>query len=282
MTINISTCPNDTFMFDALLHGKIDTQGYTFDLHMADIAELNTLVQESSPDISKISYAAYPLIEDRYQLLSAGSALGHGNGPLLVSKRKISPDEVPFLKIAIPGRTTSAAMLLKIAYGEIKELKEYLFSDVTQAIESGEVDAGVLIHEERFLYKEQGLQLIADLGAMWEEKSGLPTPLGAIVIRRDIDDQVKKEINRLIMQSVYFAQKNYASSQAFVREHAKELDDEVIKEHICMFVNYYSINLNEEACNAIERFFKEAGVTLKHEMFIWERLNSSDLYPGYF
>lgn len=269
MTINISTCPNDTFMFDALLHGKIDTKGYKFDLHMADIAELNTLAQQGVADISKISYAAYPMIEDQYQILSSGSALGRGNGPLLVSKKKIYPDEVPHLKIAIPGYTTSAAMLLKIAYGEIKELKEYLFSDISEAIESGEVDAGVLIHEERFLYKEQGLHLVVDLGAMWEKRSGLPTPLGAIVIRRDIDDEVKKEINQLIMESVYFAQTNYASSQAFVREHAKELDDEVIKDHICMFVNYYSINLNEEARNAIERFFKEGGVTLKHKMFIY-------------
>lgn len=268
MTINISTCPNDTFMFDALLHGKIDTKGYRFDLHMADIAELNTVAKEGGVDISKISYATYPLIEENYQLLTAGSALGRGNGPLLVSKKKIYPDEVPHLKIGIPGRTTTAAMLLKIAFGDINELQEYLFSDISHAIEGGEVDAGVLIHEERFLYKEHGLSLIADLGELWEQKSGLATPLGAIVIRRDLDDKVKHEINALIADSVAFAFENPSSSAAFVRANAKELDSEVMAKHIRMFVNQYSLDLGKEGTESVERFFKESGVELKYKLFI--------------
>lgn len=255
-------------MFDALLHGKIDTKGYRFNLHMADIAELNTIVKEGGVDISKISYATYPLIEDTYQLLMSGSALGRGNGPLLVSKKKIYSDEVPHLKIGIPGRTTTAAMLLKIAFGEIKELREYLFSDISHAIDGGEVDAGVLIHEERFLYKEHGLHLIADLGALWEEKSGLATPLGGIVIRRDTDEKVKRDINSLIADSVAYAFQNPASSESFVRNNAKELNHEVIDNHIKMFVNTYSMDLGREGKESVERFFKESGVELKHKTFV--------------
>ncbi|MEG2282977.1 MAG: 1,4-dihydroxy-6-naphthoate synthase, partial [Rikenellaceae bacterium] len=237
------------------LHGKIDTKGYRFELHMADIAELNTIVEGGGVDISKISYATYPLIEDKYQILTSGSALGRGNGPLLVSKKKIYPDEVPYLKIGIPGKTTTAAMLLKIAFGDIKELREYLFSDISSAIEGGEVDAGVLIHEERFLYREKGLHLISDLGAMWEEKSGLATPLGAIVIRRDTDVKVKKDINSLVANSVKYAFDNPLSSFSFVRDNAKELDEKVMKRHIEMFVNQYSLNLGAEGQESVERFF---------------------------
>lgn len=268
MKINISTCPNDTFMFDALLNGRIETMGYEFDLHMADIAELNDLAAAGEADITKLSYAAYPAIEHQYQILRAGSAIGYGNGPLLVSKRKIYPDEVKDLTIAVAGLSTTSNMLLTIAYGDIKERKEYLFSDISQAVASGEVDAGVLIHEERFLYAEKGLKLVADLGEIWEKKSSLMIPLGAIVIKRDLEGGVKKDIDMLVRNSIRYAADNTDDSWDFVRKHARELNEDVIHNHIRMFVNKYSYDLGEYGMASVEGFFKAAGVTLTEPIFI--------------
>ena len=266
--INISTCPNDTFMFDALLHNKIDTKGYRFELHMADIAELNTIVKEECVDVSKISYAVYPQIEDNYQILNSGSAMGRGNGPLLVSKKKIYADEIKDLKIAVPGLTTTANMLLTIGFGDVKERKEYLFSDISSAVEADEVDAGILIHEERFCYKKMGLQLISDLGQMWEDKKRLLIPLGAIVVRRDLDENIKKDIQELIAESIRFAFENPQSSLSFVKQNAQELDDEIIEKHIKMFVNDFSINVGEVGKESVKGFFEASGVTLKNKIFV--------------
>ncbi len=268
MKINISTCPNDTFMFDALVNGRIDTMGYEFDLHMADIAELNDMASAGEADISKLSYAAYPAIEHEYQILRSGSAIGYGNGPLLVSKRKIYPDEVKDLTIAVAGLTTTSNMLLTIGFGDIKERKEYLFSDISHAVESGEVDAGVLIHEERFLYAEKGLRLVADLGEMWEKKSSLMIPLGAIVIRRGFKGGVKKDIDMLVRNSVRYAFENPDASYDFVFDNARELDEDVVHKHIKMFVNKYSVDLGEYGMASVDGFFKAAGVTLTEPIFI--------------
>ena len=270
MTINISSCPNDTFMFDALLHGKIDTKGYRFELHIGDIAELNSYVLDGSVDISKISYATYPLIENNYQILTSGSAMGRGNGPLLVSKYKIYPDEVSSLKIGVPGLTTTANMLLTIGFGDVRERKEYLFSDISEAILEGEVDAGVLIHEERFTYKSKGLNLISDLGDMWEQKSGLLIPLGAIVVRRDIDDKIKRDIDMLVRESISYAFSNPLSSRSFVKSYAQELDSVVIDKHIEMFVNDYSLNVNDLGRASVANFFVASSVKLSHrDIFVY-------------
>ena len=177
LKLGFSTCPNDTFMFDAMVHHKIDTFGLDFDLHLADIEELNQLSLKGELDITKISYAAYTKVSDKYIFLNSGSALGENNGPILISKRKIYPDEVNNLKIAIPGKNTTANMLLSIAYPEAKSKVEYLFSDIEDVVLSDEVDAGLIIHENRFTYEKKGLKKIIDLGEFWERKTNKPIPL---------------------------------------------------------------------------------------------------------
>ncbi len=256
LRLNISTCPNDTFMFDALLHDKIDTKGYQFELCMADIEQLNDYVEEASVDISKLSYARYPSISQNYEILGSGSAIGRGNGPLLVSKHKIYPDELCDCTIAIPGQRTTANLLLQRIFPNIKSKREYLFSDVSSAVLDGEVDCGVLIHEERFLYAQKGLKLVADLGDEWERLTGKMIPLGAIVIKRNLPYQTKKDIEILIRKSVEFAFANRQSSYGFVKQHARELDDDVIDKHISMFVNEYSLDIKQEGRDSVKELFK--------------------------
>lgn len=252
LNLSISTCPNDTFMFDALIHGRIDCRGYEFELTMHDIELLNRDALMYRADISKISAALMPAIASKYAMLNSGAALGRGNGPLLVSSKRISTDELRSARIAIPGKYTTAAGLLKKAFGENLDTHEYLFSDISTAILSGEVDAGVLIHEERFIYADKGLQLVADLGNIWEQLTGCPIPLGAIVVKRSLEDSVRRDIDELIGESVSYAMANPHESRTFVKMHARELDDKVIDSHIEMFVNQYSINMNAEGRAAVE------------------------------
>lgn len=269
LRLNISTCPNDTFMFYALIHGKIDTKGYKFDVSLEDIDMLNKHVSEDSDcDISKISYAHYPNITESYKLLRSGSAMGSGNGPLLVSKHKIYPDEIPSLTIAIPGENTSANFLLNFVSPSIKQKKVYLFSDVSEAILTGEVDAGVLIHEERFSYPSKGLKLVLDLGEYWQQKSGSLIPLGAIVINRKLETGIQSDINYLVAESIRYAYKNPGESQRFIREHARELSDEVIEKHIKMFVNEYSLDITEYGISSVLKFFKSSGIELTEDIFV--------------
>lgn len=268
ISINISTCPNDTFMFDALIHKKIDTLGYEFELTMADIEQLNSYAIKNLVNITKLSYALYPTISDNYQILKSGSAIGRGNGPLLVSRRKIYPDELHDAVVAIPGEMTTANFLLSKVFPKVKEKKAYLFSDVATAILDSEVDCGVLIHEQRFRYKEMGLQLVADLGEEWEKLTGKMIPLGAIVIQRELPSKVKKDIEQLIRKSVQFAFDNPKSSYNFVKNNAKELDDETIGKHIEMFVNNYSIDLTDIGVASVEELFSSAGYKDLENIFL--------------
>ena len=171
LKLSISTCPNDTFMFDAMLHRRIDTEGLDFDLTMADIEQLNAAALAGEPDITKLSYASFPLVADRYRILGSGSALGRGNGPLLVSRHKLYPDELRDARIAIPGEHTTANRLLSLFFPEASDKRVYLFSDIADAVLSDECDAGVLIHEGRFTYRGKGLRLVADLGEEWEKRT---------------------------------------------------------------------------------------------------------------
>ena len=191
LKLAFSTCPNDTFIFDALVHHKIDTQGLTFELLLADVEELNNAAFEGQVDITKLSYHAYAYVSDNYTLLDSGSALGNNNGPLLVSKFKIYPDEIEELNIAIPGKYTTANLLLSIAYPNSIYKKEYLFSDIEEVVLSNEMDAGLIIHESRFTYEKKGLIKIIDLGEYWEKKTKLPIPLGGIVVNKKIDKDIQ-------------------------------------------------------------------------------------------
>ena len=251
LKLNISTCPNDTFMFEAMLHSRIDTEGLVFDLHLADIEQLNGAALSGEPDISKLSYAAVPQISDRYKILNSGSALGRGNGPLLVSRHKIYPDELNDARVAIPGEHTTANLLLKKIYPSVKDRRAYLFSDIAEAVMTGECDAGVLIHEGRFVYRKIGLRLVADLGVEWEKLTGLPLPLGAIVVSRRLDAPLQRKIDRVLRRSIEYARANPAVSAGFVKQYAQELSEEITRSHIKLFVNDYSVDLGEEGRKAV-------------------------------
>lgn len=258
LTLGFSTCPNDTFIFDAMIHQKIDTEGLEFDVVMGDVEELNLEAFNGKIDITKLSYHAYAHIANEYKLLTSGSALGRGNGPLLISKKKIYPDEVSDLKVAIPGKNTTANLLFSVFYPKVKEKKEYLFSDIEDVILDEEVDAGVIIHENRFTFQKKGLNKIVDLGEMWEQKTGSPIPLGGIVINRNINSETQQKVNRVLKRSIQFAFDNPAESYDFVKRYAQEMEDEVIRKHINLYVNNFTLELGEEGEKAIKTLYEEA------------------------
>ena len=258
LTLGFSTCPNDTYIFDAMVHGRIDTEGIEFELIMSDVEELNRQAFAGEIDITKISYHAYTYIADSYLLLNSGSALGFQNGPLLISKHKVYPDEIENLKIAIPGKHTTANLLLSIAYPNHKIKKEYLFSDIEEVVLSGEMDAGLIIHENRFTYQQKGLKKIADLGEFWETKTGLAIPLGGIVVNRKLSVEVRQRINRIMARSVKFAFENPNVSYPFVKQHAQAMDIAVMQNHIKLYVNNFTYDLGTEGKKAIDTLYIEA------------------------
>lgn len=258
LSLGFSTCPNDTFIFDAMIHRKVDTEGLEFDVVLADVEELNRNAFAGNIDITKLSYHAYAYIANNYKLLTSGSALGYKNGPLLISKRKIYRDEVADLKVAIPGKYTTANLLFSIVFPKINEKKEYLFSDIEEAILDGEVDAGVIIHENRFTFEKKGLKKIIDLGEDWEEKTNNPIPLGGIVIQRKFDIETQQKVNRVLKRSVEFALANPGSSYDFVKNYAQELNEKVIQKHINLYVNNFTVDLGETGKKAVKTLYDKA------------------------
>lgn len=264
LTLGFSPCPNDTFIFEAMVHGRVDTEGLEFDWFLADVEELNRRAVNGSVDITKMSFHAYARAAAGYLILDSGSALGRSNGPLVVSSRIISPGELDDIMIAIPGKYTTANLLFSIFWPAAQRKREYLFSDIPEAVLSGEAGAGLIIHETRFTYRAMGLRLVADTGAMWEEMTGLPVPLGGIVINRSIDPEVGAKVNRAIRRSIEYARSNPSDSVEFIRRHARETEAEVTREHIKLYVNDFSLSLGEEGRKAIETLFsvaQERGVT---------------------
>lgn len=258
LTLAFSPCPNDTFIFDALVHQRIDTLGYEFEVDLADVEQLNQMAFNEKMDITKLSFHALAHITNHYQLLNAGSALGKGCGPLLVSANKHLNKPIHQLKTAIPGKYTTANFLLSLAYPDLTQKEERIFCDIEDVVLAGEFDAGLIIHENRFTYKEKGLQLIKDLGAFWEEFSGAAIPLGAIAIKRNISEKVKKDIDFLIRKSVEFAFSNPEASLAYTKMHAQNMDENVMKQHIELYVNQYSIDLGEEGKRAVRLLLETA------------------------
>ena len=255
LTLGFSPCPNDTFMFDALVNEKIDTNGFSFDVKLSDIEKLNQQAIKGELDITKISFGVYLRIKDTYELLTAGSALGIGVGPLLISKKEFSNPQKEIRTVAIPGKNTTAYFLFKMFYPELNDLREIIFSDIERAVLEGEVDAGVIIHENRFTYQLKGLKKVSDLGELWENKTGQPIPLGGIAIKRNLDDAIKRNVNALIRKSVEFAFANPEESSEYVAKHAQEMSEEVRKKHIQLYVNNFSIDIGEIGKNAILKFF---------------------------
>ncbi len=258
LTLGFSPCPNDTFIFDALINGKIDTEGLEFELHFEDVETLNNKAFAAELDITKLSFFAIAHVLKQYVLLNAGSALGFGVGPLLISKQENLEVLDAKLRVGIPGKFTTANFLLSLAYPTLTNKVETVFSNIEQNLLNGEIDLGVIIHENRFTYQNKGLYLVQDLGAFWEQKTTLPIPLGGIAIKRTLPNEVKEKVERVIKKSVAYAFANPKAGLAFIRQHAQEMSEEVIYQHINLYVNQYSLNLGDSGRNAIEVLFKQA------------------------
>lgn len=260
LSLGFSPCPNDTFIFDAMIHQKIDTEGLSFDVIFDDVESLNQKAFRTELDITKLSYHAYAYLTENYVLLHAGSALGFGVGPLLICDNEdyISSDGLEGLRIGIPGKYTTANLLLSLAFPEAKNKVEMKFSDIEPALLNHKIDLGVIIHENRFTYQDKGLIKIMDLGEFWENLSHCPVPLGGIMIKRELPEEIKQKVNRIIKRSVRFAIKNPKSGLDFIRSHAQEMSSEVIYKHIELYVNKFSVDLGEEGREAVTIFFEEA------------------------
>jgi 1,4-dihydroxy-6-naphthoate synthase len=258
LSLGFSPCPNDTFIFDAMVHGRIDTEGLEFDYMLADVEELNRLAFTGAPDITKMSCFAYAYAARDYLILDSGSAIGRRNGPLLISKRKIDKSELVSLKIAIPGKYTTANLLFSIAWPKAENKTEYLFSDIEDALLRNEADAGLIIHETRFTYHQKGLRKIADLGEYWEKLTGLPIPLGVIAVNRRLPSDIALKINRIIRRSLEYAYHDSLASYDFVSANAKEMDSKVMNSHIKLFVNKFTLNLGTEGKKAIKELYGTA------------------------
>ena len=262
LSLGFSPCPNDTFIFDALIHGKIDTEGLSFEVIFDDVETLNQKAMRGQLDITKLSFHAFAHVTDNYALLNSGSALGFGVGPLLVCK-KDNYSEInqelksakPNLSVAIPGNLTTANFLLGIAFPQLTDKRIMVFSDIENVLLSNEVDLGLIIHENRFTYKEKGLEKILDLGSYWEQLTNCAIPLGGIVINRNLPSEIQLKVDRLIKNSVEYAFANPKSSLDFIREHAQEMDEKVMYKHIELYVNEYTINLGEAGKKAIDTLF---------------------------
>lgn len=252
LSLGFSPCPNDTFIFDALVNNKIDSQGLELNIFLADVEELNQKAKHRELDITKLSFHAFAHLAQHYNLLNSGSALGNKCGPLLISKRQIKKEELPDSKIAIPGQLTTAHFLLNFYQKNLPNKEFILFSEIEDAVLSGEYDTGVIIHENRFTYRQKGLQLIQDLGEYWEEETGYPIPLGGIAISKEVDLETQKLVNDLIRESIEYAFQNKSTLPAFIKENAQEMDEIVMRQHIELYVNKYSLDLGKKGRNAIQ------------------------------
>jgi len=260
LTLGFSPCPNDCFMFDAMVHRRIDLEGLEFDVRMADIEALNAAAFAGQIDVTKLSFHAYAYCIGNYVLLDAGSALGRNCGPLLISKRDIAQDDVARggLKIAIPGTYTTANFLLSLAFPRATAKSQLLFSAIEGAVLDGTFDAGLIIHENRFTYAAKGLKKIIDLGEYWESETGAAIPLGGIVINRALPEDVQQKMNRIMRRSVEYAFANRTASLPFVRANAQEMSEDVMYQHIDLYVNDYSVDLGREGRRAVEVLFERA------------------------
>ena len=258
LTLGFSPCPNDTFIFYGLVHDKVDTEGLKFEIVMEDVEALNQRAFNNSLDVTKLSYHAFLHCVQHYSLLKSGSALGRNCGPLLIQQKGNVPLTADS-KIAIPGKNTTANLLLSIAFPHLQNKLEMLFSDIEQAVIDGEVDAGLIIHENRFTFHEKGLEKIQDLGAFWEIETGLPIPLGGIVVKRELPLEVQQKVQRVLKRSVQHAFDHPKSAREYIRCYAQEMDEQVMYKHIKLYVNDFSLDLGEEGKQAVEEVFKRNG-----------------------
>ena len=261
LTFGFSPCPNDTFIFDALVNKKIDTEGFEFDTVLADVETLNQWALEGKLDITKLSFPAFFKSLEHYTLLNAGSALGKGVGPLLItdSQTELTDDEINQASIALPGANTTANLLFTLAYPQATDKTFMLFSAIEEALVNKETDLGVIIHENRFTYQQKGLKKVRDLGRYWEQRMELPLPLGGIAINQSIKRSVALKVNELIRKSLEYAFTNYPLITDYVKQHSLEMSEDVMRQHINLYVNNYSLDLGDEGKLAIESL---------HEVFL--------------
>ena len=252
LTIGFSPCPNDTFIFDALINKKIDTEGFEFDAILEDVQTLNKWALDNKLMITKLSYGVLPLVLDNYILLNSGSALGKGVGPLLISNKEEEIMNVGSTAIAIPGEHTTAHLLFSLAYPDANN-KIFLRYDEIENFVLENKGLGVIIHENRFTYRQKGLFKITDLGDYWEKITGNPIPLGGIVVKRNIDAAIQQKIDRLIKKSIEYAFSNYPELNDYIRDHSQEMSEEVMRKHINLYVNEYSLNLGDIGKNAVRK-----------------------------
>jgi len=275
-TLGFSPCPNDTFIFDALVNKKINTGGFTFKVQLEDVETLNEMAKNHVLDFTKISYGVLPLVASDYKVLNSGSALGKGVGPLLISKGPVNFNEVENYMIAIPGENTTAHLLFSLAFPDAKNKVFKRYDEIENSVLESNKVLGVIIHENRFTYMEKGLHKIIDLGNFWEEKTSLPIPLGGIVGRRSIDEITLMKVDALIKESMEYAFENYPLITNYVKQHSQEMETEVMKKHIDLYVNKFSINLGKEGRNAIQKFMEIYRNT--HDSSKRKVLSDSDLF----
>jgi len=276
LSLGFSPCPNDTFIFDALVNKKIDTGRLEFNVVLEDVQTLNEWALQGKLDISKISYGVLPLIINKYVLLNSGGALGKGVGPLLITNKEqgITNDEVNESLIAIPGEHTTAHMLFTLAFTHAKKKVFKIFNEIEDAVLNREVDAGVIIHENRFTYHLKGLHKLMDLGDYWEKETGVPIPLGGIVAKRVLEKNIIEEVDTLIKQSVQYAYKNnYEKLSTYVKEHSQELSEQIMRQHIDLYVNNYSIALGEEGKKAVLKL-----VEIYHELHPATNIKKNEIF----
>jgi len=254
LSLGFSPCPNDTFIFDALINKKIDTAPFEFDVVLQDVQTLNEWALQKKLDVTKISYGVLPLVLNNYILLESGGALGKGVGPLLIAKKNIALDELNDKLVAIPGKNTTANMLFSLAFPYAKHKVFKAFNHIEDAVLQEEVSAGVIIHENRFTYQQKGLHKLMDLGDYWETQTKLPIPLGGIVAKRNMDASIIQQVDTLIKKSVQFAFKNnYTQLSNYVIKHSQEMSQEVMRQHINLYVNEFSVALGIDGRKAVEK-----------------------------
>jgi len=255
-TLGFSPCPNDTFIFDALVNKKINTGDFHFNVRLEDVETLNELAKKEVLDFTKISYGVLPLIAKNYIVLNSGGALGKGVGPLLISQKPVDFNDVEKYTIAIPGENTTAHLLFSLAFSNVKKKIFKRYDEIEKSVLESENVLGVIIHENRFTYMDKGLHKIIDLGNFWEEKTSFPIPLGGIVGKRNIDENILMQVDALIKESMEYSFEHYPLISDYVKEHSQEMEVEVMKKHIDLYVNNYSINLGKDGRNAVQKFME--------------------------
>jgi 5,8-dihydroxy-2-naphthoate synthase len=258
LTLGFSPCPNDTFIFDAMVNSLIDTRGITFDYVMEDVETLNLWAEQGKLDITKLSYNTFIHTVNQYALLHSGSALGEGVGPLLVSKKPLDIANINDFRIAIPGFKTTANLLLTLAFPDAKNKTELVFNEIEAGVLNGDFDAGLIIHEGRFTYANKGLTKLIDLGDWWEKTTQAAIPLGGIVIRRSFDKELCATVDAIIKESLAYSWKRYPELSPFITANAQEMEEDVMRKHIQLYVNDYTTDLGEKGRNAIGVLFEKA------------------------